>query len=226
MATRYMERFFDPQSIAVIGASERTYSLGGTVLANLIEAGFEGPLSAVNPRGGKAVHGVPRVRSVRALDEPPELAIVCTSPARIPGIVDELGKKGVRAVMIVMGGLAQPARLVDGAVGQTVEWATGLLGVRLDSGKTLKEATWDAARAYDMRIMGPNCIGTVVPRRQLNASYAHCMVEPGNVAYVGQSGVLTLAVMDWARGRDFGFSCVTSLGDSLDIDIADVLDYL
>ncbi|MEL7448207.1 MAG: GNAT family N-acetyltransferase [Pseudomonadota bacterium] len=226
MAIRYMERFFDPQSIAVIGASERANSLGGTVLSNLLNAGFPGILVAVNRRGGAKVHGVPRYKSVLALEEVPELAIVCTSPVHIPGIVDELGQRGVRAVMIVMGGLSNPAPVADGALGQTVEWAQGLLGLKLDSGKTLKEATWEAARAYDMRIMGPNCIGTVVPRLKLNASYAHCMVLPGNVAYVGQSGVLALAVMDWARGRERGFSCVTSLGDSLDIDISDVLDYL
>jgi len=223
MPTRYMDHFFSPRSIAVVGASERTWSLGGTVLSNLLAAGFEGDLMAVNPRGDDTVFGVARYARIEAVPEAPDLAIVCTSPARIPQVVDELGSRGVRAVMIVMGGLSAPA----GKAGvSTAGLAYRLLGYRLDTGKTLQEATWEAAQPYDMRIMGPNCMGAVVPRYRLNASYAHCMVEDGNVAYVGQSGVLALAIMDWAKGRDLGFSCVTSLGNSLDIDVADVIEYL
>ncbi|MDX1379542.1 MAG: CoA-binding protein, partial [Xanthomonadales bacterium] len=223
--TRYLERFFNPQSIAVIGASERPLSLGGVVLKNLRDAGFPGTVLAVNPRGGDTVYGVPRHAGIEALPETPDLAIVCTSPARIPRIVDELGKRGVRAVMIVMGGLSAPAGPGD-LRDRTAGLAYRLMGLRLDSGKTLKEATWEAAQPYDMRIMGPNCIGAVVPRHRLNASYAHTMVQDGNVAYIGQSGVLALALMDWARGRELGFSCLTTLGDSLDIDVADVIEYL
>jgi acetyl-CoA synthetase (ADP-forming)/acetyltransferase len=223
--TRYLERFFNPGSIAVIGASERALSLGGVVLKNLQDAGFPGSLLAVNPHGGDTVFGVPRHASIEALPEVPDLAIVCTSPARVPRVVDALGKRGVRAVMIVMGGLSAPAAPGDGR-DRTAGLAYRLMGLRLDGGKTLKEATWEAAQPYDMRIMGPNCIGAVVPRHRLNASYAHCMVADGNVAYVGQSGVLALALMDWAQGRELGFSCVTTLGDSLDIDVADVIEYL
>jgi acyl-CoA synthetase (NDP forming)/RimJ/RimL family protein N-acetyltransferase len=213
MPIRFMQHFFDPESIAVIGASERSDSLGGTVLSNLLSADYPGTLLPVNPKGGDTIFGVTRHESVASLPDTPELAIVCTSPVRIPAIVDELGKKGVRAVLIVMGGLSTRAK-------------RSLLGLKLDSGKTLKEATWEVAQSYDMRIMGPNCVGTVVPRNRLNASYAHCMVADGGIAYVAQSGVLALALMDWAKGRDIGLSHVTSVGDSLDVDIADVVDYL
>ena len=226
MTTRYMQRFFDPGSIAVIGASERSPSLGGTVLQNLLEAGFPGTLMAVNPRGGDRILGVPRFRSVAALPEPPDLAVICTAPATIPRLVDELGRKGIRAVLIVMGGLSTPVGSGRGALAQAMGLAHNLLGLRLESGKTLKEATWEAARPHDLRIMGPNCIGVVVPDKRLNASYAHCMVPAGEVAYVGQSGMLALALMDWAQGRGLGLSHLTTLGDSLDIDIADVVEYL
>jgi hypothetical protein len=107
----------------------------------------------------------------------------------------------INAVMIVMGGLSAPAGNGD-LRDRTAGLAYRLMALRLDGGKTLKEATWEAAQPYDMRIMGPNCFGTVVPRHRLNASYAHCMVEDGNVACVGQSGVLALAFMDWAKGRE------------------------
>ncbi len=221
-----MQRFFEPQSIAVIGASERQHSLGGVVLENLLAGEFEGQLFAVNPKGGTTVFGTPCFPDVDSLDKTPDLAIVCTSARRIPAIIGELGRKGVRAVMIVMGGLSTPAPIGSGLIGQALEWSHDLLGLALDSGKTLKEATWEAAQPFDMRIMGPNCIGTIVPRHRLNASYAHTMVPDGNVAYVGQSGVLSLGIMDWALGRGLGFSHLTSVGDSLDVDIADVLEYL
>jgi acetyltransferase len=226
MTTRYMRRFFDPRSIAVIGASERSPSLGGTVLGNLLQGGFPGSLMAVNPRGGERILGVPRYDKVAALPEPPDLAVICTAPATIPQLVDELGRRGVHAVLIVMGGLSVPASDARGALGSAMDFAHNLLGLRLESGKTLKEATWEAARPYDLRIMGPNCIGVVVPGKHLNASYAHCTVPGGGVAYVGQSGMLALAMLDWADGRGLGLSHLTSLGDSLDIDIADVLEYL
>ena len=221
-----MQRFFEPRSIAVIGASERQHSLGGAVLENLQASESTRRLLAVNPKGGATVFGTACFPDVDSLDETPDLAIVCTSPRRIPAIVGELGRKGVRAVMILMGGLSTPARNRHGLVRQALELSQDLLGLALDSGKTLKEATWEAAQPFDMRIMGPNCMGTIVPRHQLNASYAHIMVPDGNVAYVGQSGVLSLAIMDWAVGRGLGFSCLTSVGDSLDVDIADVLEYL
>jgi len=226
MPTRYMQRFFDPRSIAVIGASERDNSLGGTVLQNLLDAGYPGTLMAVNRHGDKSILGLPRYASVADLPEVPDLAVITTSPGPTPEIVGELGKKGVHAVLIVMGGLSLPAPLVPGRLGDAVEFAHNLLGIRLESGKTLKEAAWEAARPYDMRIMGPNCMGVIVPGKRLNASYAHTMAPAGNVAFVGQSAVLGLALVDWAQGRGLGLSHITTLDESLDIDIADVVEYL
>ena len=196
------------------------------MLKNLLASGYPGTLLAVNPRGGDRVHDVQCFDSIASIHDAPDLAIVCTSPTRIPSIVDVLGRKGVHAVLIIMGGLAGPVQNATGTLGQFINSVHNLLGLQLESGQTLLEATWEAAQPFDMRIMGPNCIGTIMPRNRLNASYAHCMVQDGNVAYVGQSGVLALAIMDWAKGRDLGFSCVTSLGDSVDIDIADVLEFL
>ena len=226
MPTRYMQRFFDPRSIAVVGASEREDSLGRTVLQNLIDAGFPGTLMAVNRHGGKRILGLPRYSSIADLPEAPDLAVITTSPGATPEIVGELGEKGVHAVLIVMGGLSLPAPLVPGRLGGAMEFAHSLLGIRLESGKTLKEAAWEAARPHDMRIMGPNCMGVIVPGKRLNASYAHTTVPAGNVAFVGQSAVLGLALVDWAQGRGLGLSHITTLEESLDIDIADVVEYL
>lgn len=226
MTTRHMKNFFEPDSIAVIGASERPMSLGGAVLKNLLDAGFEGRLLPVNPHGGKKILGLKRYRDIPSLPATPDLAIICTSPARIPGVVDELGKKGVHAVLIVMGGLSLPTVGIKDFLGNVLSLPNSLLALKLAGGKTLKDMTWDAAREFDMRILGPNCIGTIVPRKHLNASYAHGMVSGGDVAFVGQSAAVALAIVDWARGRDLGFSHLTTVGDSLDIDIADVIEYL
>jgi len=226
MTIRHMKNFFEPDSIAVIGASERPMSLGGAVLKNLVAAGFEGELLPVNPHGGKKILGLRRFRDIPSLPATPDLAIICTSPARIPGVVDELGKIGVHAVLIVMGGLSLPTVGIKDFLGNVLSLPSSLLALKLAGGKTLKDMTWDAAREYDMRILGPNCIGTIVPRKNLNASYAHCMVSGGDVAFVGQSAAVALAIVDWARGRELGFSHLTTVGDSLDIDIADVVEYL
>ncbi len=226
MTIRHMKNFFEPDSVAVIGASERPLSLGGAVLNNLLDAGFEGLLLPVNPRGGKEILGVKRYRDISSLPTAPDLAIICTSPARIPGVVDELGKNGVHAVLIVMGGLSLPTVGIKDFLGNVLNLPNSLLALQLAGGTTLKDMTWDAARAYDMRILGPNCIGTMVPRKHLNASYAHSMVAGGDVAFVGQSAAVALAIVDWARGRELGFSHLTTVGDSLDIDIADVIEYL
>jgi acyl-CoA synthetase (NDP forming)/RimJ/RimL family protein N-acetyltransferase len=226
MTIRHMKKFFEPDSVAVIGASERPLSLGGAVLKNLLDAGFEGLLLPVNPHGGKKILGVKRYADIASLPAAPDLSIICTSPARIPGVVDELGEKGVHAVLIVMGGLSLPTVGIKDFLGNVLSLPNSLLALQLAGGKTLKDMTWDAARAYDMRILGPNCIGTIVPRKQLNASYAHGMVSGGDVAFVGQSAAVALAIVDWAKGRGLGFSHLTTVGDSLDIDIADVVEYL
>ncbi len=196
------------------------------MLQNLLDAGYPGTLMAVNRHGDKRILGLPRYASVADLPGSTGSRRYLTSPGATPEIVGELGKKGVHAVLIVMGGLSLPAPLVPGRLGDAVEFAHNLLGIRLESGKTLKEAAWEAARPYDMRIMGPNCMGVIVPGKRLNASYAHTMAPAGNVAFVGQSAVLGLALVDWAQGRGLGLSHITTLDESLDIDIADVVEYL
>ncbi len=226
MTIRHMQNFFEPRSIAVIGASERSGSVGAAVLDNLLAAGFAGDLFPVNPRGGDTIRGLERIRDVSRLPYPPDLAVICTSPARIPGIVGDLGRTGVHAVMIVMGGLGLPPNRGKDILGNPLGLAQSLLSLRLAGGKTLKDLTWEAARGYDMRILGPNCMGTIVPRRKLNASYSHLMVADGAIAFVGQSAAAALAMLDWAQSRNIGLSHVTTVGDSLDIELADVIEYL
>jgi acetyltransferase len=204
MSVRNLEHMFQPRSIALIGASATPRSVGATVLRNLIEAKFSGPIMLVNPRYTE-LDGIKVYPAVASLPEAPDLAVVCTPPATIPGVIAELGACGCRAAIVITAGLGSPT-------------AAG--------GKSVKEAMLDAARPHLLRILGPNCVGLLIPPIGLNASFAHANAPAGRIAFVSQSGALVTAVLDWARSRGIGFSKFISLGDSADIDAGDVLDYL
>ncbi|PWF45383.1 bifunctional acetate--CoA ligase family protein/GNAT family N-acetyltransferase [Massilia glaciei] len=203
MSVRNLEHLFAPRSVAVIGASDRPRSVGATVLHNLREGGFKGAIYAVNPKH-RTLDGQTCYGTAAQLPEIPELAIICTPPATVPGIIAQLGELGTRAAIVLTAGLGQADA----------------------QGRTLKQAMLDAAHPYLLRILGPNCVGLLVPGIGLNASFAHTAALPGKIAFVSQSGALVTGVLDWARSRGIGFSKFISLGDSADIDFGDVLDYL
>ena len=204
MTVRNLEHLFRPKSVAIIGASPRPKSLGNLVLANLIDGGFEGAIYPVNPHHAE-IAGRKTYSSVDTLPEAPDLAVVCTPPASVPQIIGELGVKGTRAAVVLTAGL------------------TDQMG---PSGKTLQIEMLEAARPNLFRVLGPNCLGLIVPELKLNASFAHVPAAPGGLAFVSQSGALCTAMLDWAASREIGFSHVVSLGNSADVDLGDTLDYL
>lgn len=206
MSVRNLEHLFAPRSVAVIGASLTPHSVGATVLRNVLAAGFKGPVYPVNPKYD-TLCGLPVYANVGALPEAPGLAIICTPAATVPGIVRQLGQAGTRAAIILSAGLNDD-RDKDAR------------------GRTLKQAALDAARPYVLRLLGPNCVGLLVPGIGLNASFAHADASPGRIAFVSQSGGMVTAVLDWARSRGIGFSKFISLGESADVDFGDVLDFL
>ncbi|MBU3737687.1 MAG: acetate--CoA ligase family protein [Rhodoferax sp.] len=197
MSIRNLDSLFDPASIAVFGASLREGSVGATVWRNLSRGGFPGPLYAVNPRPG-ALAGQTQYASVAELPQAPELAVICTPPATVPGLVAELAARGTRAAVVVSAGMDAAQR----------------------------QAMLEAARPGLLRILGPNCIGLLAPHQGVNASFAHINALPGEIAFVSQSGALVTAMLDWARGRGIGFSHFVSLGEHADVDFGDMLDYL
>ena len=204
MSVRNLDRLFAPASVAIIGASERPHSVGATVLRNVITGGFKGAIYPVNPKYDQ-LGGLPAYATVKDLPAAPDLAIICTPPATVPALIRQLGEKGTRAAIILTAGLG---------------------AIRDAQGRTLKQATLDAARPYVLRLLGPNCVGMLVPGIGLNASFAHTGAIPGKIAFVSQSGALVTGVLDWANSRGIGFSKFISLGDSADVDFGDVLDYL
>lgn len=208
MSIRNLQYLFQPKSVAVIGASQKPRSVGATVLRNLIEAQFKGAILPVNPKYS-TLEGREVFKSVSQLPMVPDLAVICTPPHTIPEIVKQLGEIGTRAAIVVTAGLNGKAEM-DGFA----------------SGITLKQAMLDAAKPTLLRILGPNCIGLLVPHLSLNASFAHTGALPGKIAFVSQSGAFVTGVLDWAKSRGIGFSRFISLGDSADVDFGDVLDYL
>lgn len=205
MSTRNLDKLFKPESVAVIGASNRPNAVGNVVMRNLLEAGFEGPIMPVNPRH-RAIAGVLTYPDVESLPIKPEMAVICTPPNSVPSIIDDLGRKGTHAAICLTAGLAA----------ETDE----------HSGRPVIDVLEEKVRSLDIRILGPNCVGALVPQIKLNASLTHAQAKPGKLAFVSQSGALCTAVLDWARFQNVGFSHFLSLGNILDVDFGDVIDYL
>jgi acetyltransferase len=196
--------FFAPKSIAVVGASERDSSMGGLVLQNLQSSGYEYPVYAVNLKAYTQVFGVPCVRYLRDLPGAINLAIICVPPGAIPRVLRQMGRLKMKAALILTGGLAR----------------------QLNFSGPHNEKIARIAKEQNVRLMGPNCLGILVPEHNLNASYSHLDAMPGSAAYVGHSAALGAALLDWAGARGIGFSHFLTLGASADIRISDVVDYL
>jgi len=203
MSVRNFDTLFTPRSVALIGATPRPGSVGAVVARNLRRAGFAGELMLVNPHH-HAIDGLIVHPDVASLPQAPDLAVIVTPPDTVPGLVSELAKRGTRAAVVITAGF-------------------GELG---EQGASLQQATLDAAQPHLMRIVGPNCVGIMVPRLGLDATFSHLAAPAGDIAFISQSGAMITAMLDWAVSRGIGFSHVVSLGDMADVDFGDMLDYL
>ncbi len=201
MTIRNLDALFAPRAIAVIGASNTPNSLGAVLARNLLESGFDGPIFPVNPHA-KSIRSALAYPDIASLPVAPDLAVIATPAATIPGLIAELGAKGARAAVVISAGFSG------------------------EEGRRLRQAMLDAAKPHLLRIIGPNCLGVLSPANGLNASFAQLTPKAGGVALVAQSGAITTAALDWASGRGYGFSRVVTLGDMADADFGDMLDFL
>jgi acetyltransferase len=199
MSTFRLDRLFSPRSVAVVGASPRPTSPGHAVLRNLRQAGFGGTISLVNPHYS-AIEDVAAVKSYRDLPAVPDLAVIAVPPAAVPSAVAEAGAKGTPAAIIITAGLGHGPGSLAGQCEQ-------------------------AARATGLRLVGPNCLGVMLPNVRLNASFAASMPNGGDLALISQSGAIAAGMVEWAAAHDVGFSAMVSIGDSIDVDFGDLLDY-
>jgi acetyltransferase len=174
------------------------------VTRNLFDAGFKGPILPVNP-SHQTIANVPCYANIESLPQTPDLAVIVTPAASIPKLIDELGARGTRAAVVISAGFGEDP------------------GKR---GKKLQEQMLEAAQRHELRVIGPNCVGMMVPGHGLNASFSHIAPNKGSIAFIAQSGAIVTSILDWSAARGIGFSQLTSLGDMADVDFGDLLDYL
>lgn len=204
MDVHRLDRIFNPQRIALIGVSPNPKSVGGKVLSNLVGGGFRGVVYPVNPTS-EAVLGIQCYPDVKSLPKTPDLAVICTPAEQVPGTVKQCGEAGILGIIILSAGFRE--------IGE--------------QGKKLEEQIMAEAKRFDgMRIIGPNCLGIIVPGSNLNISFAQGMPNKGHVAFISQSGALCTSVLDWALEEKVGFSYFVSIGNTLDVDFGDLIDFL
>jgi acetyltransferase len=199
MSTFRLDRLFSPRSVTVVGASPRATSPGHAVLRNLRQGGFPGAISLVNPHYS-AIEDVAAVKSYRDLAAAPDLAVIAVPPAAVPLVVAEAGAKGTPAAIIITAGLGH---------------GPGSLAAQCQQ----------AAHATGMRLVGPNCLGVMLPNIRLNASFAASMPNGGDLALISQSGAIAAGLVEWAATHDVGFSAMVSIGNAIDVDFGDLLDH-
>ncbi len=199
MSTYRLDKLFSPRSVVVVGASPRQTSPGRAVLSNLRRDGFAGAVWLVNPHYD-VIEGVRSVKSYHELADAPDVAVIAVPAPAVPSIVAAAGEKGTAPAIIVTSGLGHGPG-------------------------SLAELCEKAARATGMRIVGPNCLGVLLPQIKLNASFAASMPRTGDLALISQSGAIAAGLVEWAAIHGIGFSAVVSTGDSIDIDFGDLLDF-
>ncbi|HEY74929.1 MAG TPA: acetate--CoA ligase [Thermoflexia bacterium] len=196
-----LESFFRPSSVAVIGASRDPEKLGYAVLANLKEGGFKGALYPINPKADEIL-GLKAYPSILDVPEPVDLAVIVIPYPFVPAVLEQCGQKGVPAVVVISAGFREAGR----------------------EGLEREQELIEIARRYNIRLVGPNCLGVIDTATPLNATFAAGMPPAGPMAFMSQSGALGTAVLDMALAGRIGFSRFVSLGNKADVDEIDLLE--
>ena len=196
-----LDNFFQPESVAVIGASRDPEKLGFAVLNNLIEGGYQGRLYPINPKADEIL-GLKAYGSVLEVPDSVDLAVIVIPYPIVPGALKECGEKGVASVVVISAGFREAGR----------------------EGLERERELIDIAEAYDLRLIGPNCLGVIDTDTPLNATFAAGMPPGGPIAFMSQSGALGTAVLDMAMAGRIGFSKFVSLGNKADVSEIDLLE--
>jgi len=199
MPAENLDKLFKPDTVAVIGASEKEGSVGRTLTENLIDR--EGTY-LINPNH-ESILDHECFQSVSELPEAPDLGVIAIPAPAVPDVLRECGEKGVRGIIIISAGFGEAG----------------------EKGEELERKVANIREEYGMRILGPNCLGIINPDQNLNASITDQMPERGKVTFLSQSGALASATLDWAISAQFGFSSFVSVGNMVDIDFSDLIDY-
>lgn len=202
MSTNGLDKLFNPQSIAVIGASNTKGSVGYILLRNIINAEYRGVVYPVNI-SAPSVQGIQAYASISQVPSKVDLAVISVPAKVVAATMRQCGEAGVSAAVIITAGFKE----------------TGA------AGKRLEDEVMAIAKEYGIRILGPNCLGYTRPGMGLNVTFAHVVPEGGRVAFLSQSGALGTSVLDWAAANHVGFSAFVSVGSMADVDFGDMIDY-
>jgi len=198
-----LDTIFKPKRIALIGINRNPKSVGGAVLSNIINSGFRGVVYPINT-DSEAVLGIQCYQDLDSLPKKPKMAIICSPAVQVPEIVRQCGEYGINGIVILSAGFREAG----------------------NEGKLIEQQALQTIKQYkQMRVMGPNCLGIISPYFNLNASFASTMPKKGHIAFISQSGALCTSVLDWASEENIGFSYFVSIGNSMDIDFGDLIDY-
>ena len=198
-----LEGFFNPGSVAVVGASREEGKTGYSIISNVVKYGFQGKIYPVNPKASE-IMGLKSYPDLLSIEGAVDLAIIVIPPKFILNTIDECAKKGIKSVIIISAGFKE----------------TG------GEGRKLESELVEKARGYGIRLLGPNCLGLIDTNSSLNASFAAGMPPKGNIAFFSQSGALCTAILDWAVGNNVGFSKFVSLGNKADLSELELIQTL
>ncbi|RLD81277.1 MAG: GNAT family N-acetyltransferase [Bacteroidetes bacterium] len=203
MSIRTLDKIFKPKRIALIGVSNNPDSVAGIALKNIVGGGYQGVVYPINPKY-EAVMGISCYPDIKSVPNTPDLAVIATSGHRVPQLIKECGEAGVLGIIIMSAGFKESG----------------------EKGRKLEEEVKAEVAKYDgMRVIGPNCLGIIVPGFKMNVSFANAMPTKGNVAFISQSGALCTSALDWAIEQNIGFSYFVSIGNTMDIGFGDLIDY-
>jgi acetyltransferase len=202
MNARQLHTLFNPKSIAVIGASDTPGRIGYSLFRNLTANGYSGTVYPVNPNH-ELVQGITAYPNMAALPQKVDLAVIATRAPTVPGLVDECIASGALSAVVISAGFSEAG----------------------EEGNRLVERIRGSVEVSGMALLGPNCLGFIRPKSNLNASFTRKMPHKGGMAFISQSGALCSAVLDWSVKEHIGFSYFVSVGEMVDIGFHDLIDY-
>jgi acetyl coenzyme A synthetase (ADP forming)-like protein len=196
-----LDNFFNPKSVAIVGASRQKGKVGYEILKSMLDAGYEGKIYPVNPMAD-AIEGLKCYPDVKSIGSTPDLVIIVVPAKVVSAVIQDCGAAGSKSAVIITAGFKE--------VGE--------------EGRKLEQQVVQIARQSGIRIIGPNCLGLIVPSNKLNASFGGVLPAVGSTGYMSQSGALMAAILDMANAGGIGFSKLVSIGNKADIDEVDIIE--
>ena len=198
-----LENFFNPQSVAIVGASHTKGKVGYEILKNMIDAGYPGNIFPVNPKP-HPIEGLECYPDLKSIGQKPDLVIIIVPAKIVPSIIQQCADVGAQSVIIITAGFKEIGK----------------------EGDALEKQIIKIARKAGIRTIGPNCLGVVAPANKVNASFGGALPAVGSIGYLSQSGALLTAILDMANANDIGFSKLVSIGNKADVDELDIIKAL